>query len=193
MISRFFATLLLLSASLFGEELRGRVVKVTDGDTITVFDADKVQHKIRLEGIDAPESKQAFGTRAKEALGDKVFDKEVLIEWKETDRYKRILGHVRIGERNINREMVEEGFAWHFKQYSKSKELSDAEVEAREARRGLWIDKSPVPPWEFRKQQREKSRAKKSAYRFQLNTPAGGCISWQTNQGEQIPHGANSA
>lgn len=173
MSARIAILFVLLSSVAIGEELRGRVVKVTDGDTITVLDTDEVQHKIRLEGIDSPESKQAFGTKAKEALGDKVFGKEVLIRWEERDRYKRILGSVYLGERNINLEMVRDGFAWHFKQYSKSKELADTEVEARESHRGLWADKAPVPPWEFRKQQREKSRSKKAAILFHHYSPGG--------------------
>lgn len=158
MIARLTLALVLCSAIASGEELRGRVVKIADGDTLTILDANKVQHKVRLDGIDAPESKQAFGTRSKEHLGEKVFEKDVLIEWEETDRYKRIIGVVYLGDRNINLEMVEDGFAWHFKRYSKSKELADAEVEAREAKRGLWADPAPIPPWDFRKLQREKSK-----------------------------------
>ncbi|MCC7421744.1 MAG: thermonuclease family protein [Planctomycetaceae bacterium] len=144
-------------SSLPAAELTGRVVGVTDDDTITVLDADKVQHKIRHEGIDAPESKQAFGTKAKQALSDRVFGKDVRVEWKERDRYKRIPGHVYAGEDHVNLSMVRDGFAWHFKRYNKDQKLADAEVEAREAGRGLWADKEPVPPWEFRKQAREKA------------------------------------
>jgi micrococcal nuclease len=132
-------------------EFRGKVVSVTDGDTITVLDAENVQHKIRLQGIDAPKKKQAFGTKSKELLTEKVAGHEVLIEWKEKDRYGRILGEVMLGRRHINLEMVQEGMAWRYVQYSKSKDLSHAEVMAREARKGLWTDKDPIPPWEFRK------------------------------------------
>lgn len=142
---------LCLATPLPAAELTGRVVGVTDGDTITVLDAEKVQHKIRLEGIDAPESKQAFGSKAKQALSDRIFDKTVRIEWKEKDRYGRILGRVYAGKDHVNLDMVRDGFAWHFKRYSKDQNLSDAETEAREAGRGLWADKDPVPPWEFRK------------------------------------------
>ncbi|MBI3860930.1 MAG: thermonuclease family protein [Planctomycetia bacterium] len=75
-------------------ELTGKVVHIADGDTLTVLDADKVQHKIRLHGIDAPEKGQAFGTKAKEALAGKVHEKTVRIVWKEKDRYGRIVGDV---------------------------------------------------------------------------------------------------
>ena len=137
-------------------EFRGKVVGVTDGDTITVLDAEQVQHKIRLQGIDAPERKQAFGTKSKELLTEKIAGHEVLIEWKEKDRYGRILGEVMLERRHINLEMVQEGMAWHYLQYSKSKELERAELQARQAGRGLWADKGPVPPWEFRKAEKAK-------------------------------------
>lgn len=152
------AVLLAFVASLQADEIRGKVVSIADGDTITVLDADKVQHKIRLQGIDAPEKKQAFGTKSKELMGEKVAGQEVVVTWTEKDRYGRVLGEVMIGTRHINLEMVQEGMAWHYKQYSKSKELAAAEDEARMAKKGLWADKEPVPPWEFRKQEREKQK-----------------------------------
>jgi len=89
-----------------------KVVKIADGDTITVL-LDKTQHKIRLEGIDAPERKQAFGTKARQALADKVFGGTVRVEWKKRDRYKRIIGRVYLGDRDISQEMVKDGWAWH--------------------------------------------------------------------------------
>lgn len=131
--------------------LVGKVVKIADGDTLTLLDAEKVQHKVRLNGIDCPEKKQAFGTRAQQALAAHVFGKDVRVEWTTRARYKRILGDVYTGELWINRQLVLDGFAWHFKRYSKDKRLADAENEAREAKRGLWVDPEPVPPWEFRK------------------------------------------
>ena len=141
---------LLLSLPAFAEELRGKIVAIADGDTCTLLDASKVQHKIRLNGIDAPEKKQAFGTKAREALGEKIHEKEVRIKWTKKDRYGRILGDVYFWDRHINREMIRDGMAWHYRQYSKSVELQREEDAAREAKRGLWADKSPVPPWEFR-------------------------------------------
>lgn len=128
----------------------GKVVSIADGDTITVL-LDKQQHRIRLSGIDAPESGQAFGTKAKSVLGDKVFGQEVKIEWKERDKYKRIVGEVYLGDRRICLEMVAEGYAWHYKQYSTDQELSKAEKEAREGKKGLWADPSPTAPWDYRR------------------------------------------
>lgn len=129
----------------------GQVVGVSDGDTITVLDANKEQFKIRLEGIDTPESNQAYGTRAKQALSDKVFGKRVHVVWKERDRYKRILGWLYLDDRLINKEMVQEGWAWHYKQYSNDPELAHAEESARSSRKGLWADANPIAPWDFRR------------------------------------------
>ncbi len=148
--------LLLITGTLQAEEIRGKVVSIADGDTITVLDAEKVQHKIRLEGIDAPERGQAFGTKSKEKLSELVGEKDVVVTWEKKDRYGRILGDVHLGDRHINLEMVQDGLAWHYKQFSKAKALAQAEDEARKAKRGIWGDKSPVPPWEFRKKGREK-------------------------------------
>jgi len=149
-------TIFLVATALHADEIRGKVVSIADGDTITVLDSAKVQHKVRLQGIDAPEKKQAFGTKSKEELSEKVGERDVVVTWTEKDRYDRLLGEVMIGNRHINLEMVQDGMAWHYKQYSKSKELADAEEKARQAKKGLWADKDPIPPWEFRKKEREK-------------------------------------
>lgn len=131
---------------------------MTDGDTITVLDAAKVQHKIRLQGIDAPEKKQAYGTKGKERLTAKVGGHKVHVTWKEKDRYGRIPGEVMLGSRHINLEMVEDAMAWHYVQYSKSNELGSAEATARRSKEGPWADKDPAPPWEFQNLERMQSR-----------------------------------
>ena len=133
----------------------GKVVKIADGDTITVLH-NKTQQKIRLEGIDAPEKGQPYGTKARQALADKIFGQTVRVEWKQRDRYQRIIGRVYFGDRDISLEMVKEGFAWHYKKYSKEAALADAEKEARKAGRGLWADKDPMPPWEWRRERKSK-------------------------------------
>ena len=152
------STLILFSALLaLGAEpqpiqiLTGKVVSIHDGDSITVLDAHKVQHKIRLHGIDAPERRQAFGKKSKQALGEKLHEKQARIEWSMLDQYDRKIGVVFVGDRNINREMVAEGWAWHFVKYSSAKELTEAEERARVNRVGLWADAKPVAPWEFRR------------------------------------------
>ncbi len=140
--------------------LEGRVVKLSDGDTITVLDRENVQHKIRLTGIDAPEKKQAFGTRSRENLSKLVFGKPVIVEWVKLDRYRRVLGKVLVSGIDANLEQVRGGFAWHYKQYEKEQSIRDrvayaeAEQLARSERRGLWRDSNPVPPWEFRHSRR---------------------------------------
>lgn len=136
--------------------LLGRVVGVSDGDTITVLDTDNTQYKIRLVGIDSPEKRQAFGQRSKEALSDLIYDKQVAVEHFKTDRYKRILGKIRVGQTDVNLAMIRQGFAWHYKKYQNDQPLDDriaynkAEEEARASKRGLWRDENPTPPWEFR-------------------------------------------
>jgi hypothetical protein len=104
-----------------------------------------------LEGIDAPESGQPFGTKAKQALSEKIYGANVVVRWKQRDKYNRILGDVLLGDRHINTEMVSDGFAWHYKQFSSDSQLSKAETDAREAKRGLWADPNPMPPWEWRR------------------------------------------
>lgn len=137
-----------LSPAVRADELRGRVISVADGDTITILDANKEQHKVRLLHIDAPESKQAYGVRAREHLAALVFGKDVVVKWSQRDRYQRILGEVSVGGTNANLDMVKAGLAWHYKA---DMEYAAAEEAARKAKRGLWADKNPVPPWEFRK------------------------------------------
>lgn len=134
----------------------GDVVGVADGDTITVLDADKVQHKIRLTGIDAPEKKQPFGNRSKQSLSDMVFNKVVTVETDKRDRYGRELGKVLAGGKDVNLEQVRAGMAWHYKAYERTQSATDrqayadAENEAKAAKRGLWVDADPTPPWEWR-------------------------------------------
>ena len=145
-----------LSAPLWAQNLSGEVVAIADGDTLTVLDADRVQHKIRLAGIDAPERKQPFGQRSRQMLSDIVFRKQVDVETQKKDRYGRTIGKVIYKDRDVNLILVSEGMAWHYRQYSREQSASDrvlyasAEDEARLQRRGLWTDPTPVPPWSWR-------------------------------------------
>jgi len=154
--------LLLLALACNAATIEGRVVGVTDGDTVTVLDGDKVQHKIRLSGIDAPEKKQPFSQRSKESLSELVFSKTVAVETGKTDRYGREVGKVLADGVDANLEQVKRGFAWHYKAYEREqppsdrKAYADAEIEARESKRGLWADEAPLPPWASRRDKREK-------------------------------------
>lgn len=153
----------LLTPAAWAQILTGRVVGVTDGDTITVLDDQRVQHKIRLAGIDAPEKSQAFGQRSKAFLSSLVFSKPVVVETQKTDRYGRTVGKVLVGDRDANLALVVAGLAWHYKKYETEQSASDrmiyasAEQDARVARQGLWADPSAMPPWEWRAQKRSKS------------------------------------
>jgi len=112
--------LLLLTLPLAqAETLTGRVVRVTDGDTIVVLDTNKVQHKIRLTGIDAPERGQALGTKSKEHLSDLVAGKTVEVDYSKYDRYQRIFGKILLNGEDVNLEQVEAGMAWHYKKYQR--------------------------------------------------------------------------
>lgn len=148
--------LLCLATLCQAELIRGRVVHVADGDTVTILDEAKVQHKVRLAGIDAPERAQAFGQKSRESLQELVAGRTVIVETHKKDRYGRNIGKVLINGRDVNLEQIRRGLAWFYRQYEGELTLDDrqsydrVETEARDFRRGLWSDKSSVPPWEFR-------------------------------------------
>ena len=148
-----YLPILLFTLTAQAFEFTGKVVGVADGDTLTVLYQGKKQYKIRLQHIDCPESAQAFGTKAKQALSKKVFGKVVTIKFEEMDRYKRILGDVYIGKEWINLEMVKEGMAWHYKFYSKDTAMAAAETKAKAGKLGIWSMPDPTPPWDFRRGQ----------------------------------------
>ena len=129
-----------------------RVVGVSDGDTLTVLKADKTQVKIRLNGIDAPETGQDFGSRAKQAASELAFGKDVTVRPMDTDRYGRTVADVITPDgKSMNREMVRQGMAWWYRQYAPAdQELAGLEAEARAAKRGLWAQSDPIPPWDWR-------------------------------------------
>ena len=137
------------------------VVAVSDGDTITVLTPDKQQVKIRLYGIDCPEMKQAFGNRARQATKEFVGGKTVDIQPMDTDRYGRIVAVVSMPDGStLNESLVSAGLAWVYPQYCKQKDICDSlrelEAAARTEKLGLWADKSPVEPWEWRKRKNTK-------------------------------------
>lgn len=133
-------------------QITGRVVGITDGDTLTVLDEGRQQTKVRLAEIDTPESRQPYGSRAKQALSNLVFGKDVLLVTQGTDRYGRTIGRVYIGTTDVNAEMVRQGAAWVYRNYSRDPALLPLEQAAREERRGLWAlpEADRLPPWEWR-------------------------------------------
>jgi endonuclease YncB( thermonuclease family) len=142
----------LFAVSVYGESFSGKVVSVTDGDTIQVM-RDGRATKIRLHGIDCPESHQDFGTQAKKLTSDLAFGKMVSVEVEDIDRYGRIVGDVWLPDgTNLNQALVRSGMAWWYQQYAPGdKTLKRAEQSARQARRGLWSRDDAIPPWEFRR------------------------------------------
>ena len=145
---------LLFSLSIQAEIIEGKVVKIADGDTLTLLTPSNQQVKIRLAGIDTPEKKQPFGNKAKQALANLAFQKQALIEVEAKDRYGRTVGVVFVDGLNVNAELVKQGMAWVYRKYTDDKRLYTLESEAKQAKRGLWIDKNPIPPWELRRGRR---------------------------------------
>ena len=132
------------------EAFTGKVVNVKDGDSLQVL-RDRRVVEVRLNGVDAPERSQAFGTRARKFTLAACIDRVVTVTAVGIDKYGRTLGEVSFADgTSFNQEIVRAGYAWWFRRYSGDETLKRLEEEARAARRGLWADKAPVPPWEFR-------------------------------------------
>jgi endonuclease YncB( thermonuclease family) len=137
--------------------LQGKVVSVADGDTITILDVNKTQHKIRLQGIDAPEKAQAFGEKSKQSLYEMVHGKTVQVSFTKNDKYGRIVGKVFLDTQDICHQQIKSGLAWHYKKYQDEQPLADrhtysvSESNAKSQQLGLWSDAQPLAPWDYRK------------------------------------------
>lgn len=153
-------TMLLLPFTAVADQLVGKVVDVHDGDTITVLVNTK-QYKVRLDGIDAPEAKQAFGEVSRKSLAAMVAGKDVTVTWTEKDHWGRTLGKVSAAGLDANLAQVKAGMAWHFTEYNKEQKYADAQTDAKAKKLGLWVDKEPMAPWEFRADSKSKSNKKK--------------------------------
>ena len=149
-------TILILPSFLFAESIIGKVVSVTDGDTIKILDDENKLHKIRLADIDAPEKKQAYGAKSKENLSKYIAGEKVRVEYKSYDMYKRILGTVYLDKKDINKQQIIDGYAWVYRKYSKNNEYINQERISKNQKRGLWKDSDPLEPWEYRKNKKEK-------------------------------------
>lgn len=160
--SLFFIFFLCFAFDAGAATLVGEVIGIADGDTLTLLDSSNQQHKIRLSGIDAPEKRQAFGTRSRQYLAELVFRNVVTVEMGKRDRYGRIIGKVQLGSRDVNLLLVTAGLAWHYKAYAREQSqsdarlYSDAEDQARVAKRGLWVDGEVIAPWDFRRRSRRR-------------------------------------
>ncbi|GGL95276.1 hypothetical protein GCM10009425_02850 [Pseudomonas asuensis] len=159
------AAFLLFPLLAHAETVNCRVVGVHDGDTLTCLTSQKKQLKVRLAEIDTPESKQPYGTRAQQALSGMVFGKDVRLEVQDTDRYGRKVARVYQDKTDVNAEQVKSGSAWVYRQYLKDKSLLALEADAKAAKRGLWAlpESERMPPWEWRKADRDKRQDKREA------------------------------
>lgn len=149
-----------LPATARAETVEGKVVKVSDGDTLTVLDGARRQLKVRVAGIDAPESRQPFGQRSKQLLSELAMNKRVTVTWQKVDRFGRVVGTVHRDDVDLGLEVLKAGLAWHFKRYESEQTLAEraayaaAEDGARLARRGLWRENNPEAPWDYRSRMR---------------------------------------
>ncbi len=136
-------------------DLRGRVVRVADGDTVSILDSNNQQHKIRFFGIDAPERDQPHGQEAQSALAQLVEDRNVGVVIVEKDNYGRTVGTLYLNDTNVNQYMVSKGYAWWYRYHAPhERHLEAAEQAARDQGRGLWSSPSPIPPWDWRRGRR---------------------------------------
>lgn len=135
--------------------VRGLATNVTDGDTFTLHYGNDEDERVRLHGIDTPERDQPYGPAAGAELARLIEGREVRVEIVERDNYGRLVGRVWIDDRDINLAMIEGGHAWWYEYYAQDRlDLELAEEAARRAQRGLWAQRNPVPPWEWRRNRR---------------------------------------
>jgi Micrococcal nuclease (thermonuclease) homologs len=151
-----YCFLAILAAPLLAAEYTGKVVSISDGDTLTLLVPDGASYqqvKIRLGEIDTPESKQPYGSRARQALSDLAFGKQARVVVQDTDRYGRKVSRVYVGGIDVNAEMVKQGAAWVYRKYAQDQALYRLEEQAKAAKRGLWglPEAQRCPPWDWRK------------------------------------------
>ena len=135
----------------------GRVIKVADGDTLTILTADRQKQRIRLAEIDTPERGQPWGNNAKKALSSMLYGRDISLKVLDIDRYGRVVATVYVDGLDVNAELVRQGHAWVYRQYLKRPELMEIEADARANSRGLWALPEPerMPPWQWRMLKRE--------------------------------------
>lgn len=156
-----------LSQPVAAETLVGRIIGVADGDTLTLLDAKKQTHKIRLSGVDAPEKKQAFGQQSKLSLSNLAYGRQAIAECPKRDRYQRAVCVVTVAGKDVGLQQIHLGLAWWYRAYAHEQSAQDrrdyerAEQAAQGKRVGLWRENDPTPPWEWRRERREHSAAKR--------------------------------
>lgn len=155
MLKKIITLFFILTISLFAQTLTGKVTYVSDGDTIHLQSAGQ-KYKIRFYGIDTPEKSQKFGLEAKEFTYKRIFQKIIKVDVKDTDRYGRKVGIIHYNNgKDLNFELVKSGYAWWYEQYARNnKQLKMAQEYAKINRLGLWVQRDPIAPWDYRKGQR---------------------------------------
>lgn len=144
----------------------GTVTRVSDGDTVTLLDRERRPHKIRLAGIDAPELQQAWGKAAGGALRLALLRRTASAECDSVDRYGREVCTLKLDQQDVCLAMLNAGLAWHYVAYIRNqprdlaRRYAAAEREARQARRGLWAERDPTPPWEWRRARKDNEKAR---------------------------------
>ena len=140
--------------------LEGICVGVSDGDSLHLELPDGERVRVRLYGIDAPEKDQECALAARKKLGKLIYDKKIRVEVLDVDKYGRYVGKVYAGARYVNRYMLKEGLAWHYKRYAADDELlAETEARAKAAGRGIWATESPCRPRIFRSEQRKEGES----------------------------------
>jgi len=150
-------TALLCAISGFTETLSGKIVKIADGDTVTLLTPNNEQIRIRLNCIDAPEKSQDFGQRSRQSLGNLLAGAYVKIKKHDVDKYGRVIGTIYLDGVDINLTQVKRGMAWVYDRYCSDPTYHEAEQEARSARLGLWSHPNPIEPWNYRRGKKEKN------------------------------------
>lgn len=152
------AFFLFLSTSVHAIEHIGKVVSVSDGDTVKILVSSNKELKIRLAQIDAPEKSQPFGKKSKQSLSDMILRAQIRVVQEDIDRYGRIVGRIYKDNLDINAEQVRRGMAWVYRRYASDPSFFELEKEAKLNKRGLWQDAKPTPPWEYRRTKRSQKR-----------------------------------
>lgn len=151
--SKLVILLFLFSNSILCQTtLRGSIIGIKDGDTVVVLDSLNHQTTLRLAEIDCPENSQPFGNKAKQFTSQEIYRKQIKYVVTDIDRYGRSIAMIYYDDNKyLSAELIKSGLAWHYKRYSVSKELANFENSARLQKVGLWHDKNPIEPWEWRR------------------------------------------
>lgn len=155
-MKRFLVCILLFGSLLsiaecFAQKFQVKVVKISDGDTFVGLNRDNLQIKFRIWGIDAPEKKQAFGTKSKDYLSTLIFGKNIIVDVQKQDSWGRYIAYVYTPDnKDVALEMLNAGMAWHYTKFDQSEKYHNAEVKAMNNKVGLWVDSRRIAPWDFR-------------------------------------------